>query len=331
MTARSCRVANGDIVLVKPGSMGDVIHSLPVAHALKQAYPTSRITWIVDSRWAPIISDIPCVDRIVAFPRNQFRGPVGWARALAWYAGLPSLRPELVIDLQGLIRSWLMTQLSFGRRRVGLSDAREGAGYLLDAVAQVAEVRHAVDRYLQVLPLCDVEIPVRPSFPLPQGSLPGGAPERAILLHPFARGNGKSLSAGAISDLCRLLAPSPVVICGMGDCPENLGNHVTDFTNRTTLLNLIGLIRHAAAVVSVDSGPMHLAAALERPLLAIHTWSDPRKVGPYSANATLWQGGEIRKQSFLPGARLNPAAPIDAKAIASIAAWAKAIPCASQE
>lgn len=331
MTARSSRVTNGDIVLVKPGSMGDVIHSLPVAHALKQACPTSRITWIVDSRWAPLVRDIPCVDRILEFPRNQFRGPAGWTRALAWYARLSSLRPELVIDLQGLMRSWLMTQLSFGRRRVGLSDAREGAVYLLDAVAQVAGVRHAVDRYLQVLPLCDVEIPAHPSFPLPQGSLPGGAPEQAILLHPFARGDGKSLSADAISDLCRLLAPSPVIICGMGDCPENLGNHVTNFSHRTTLLELIGLIRHAAAVISVDSGPMHLAAALERPLLAIHTWSDPRKVGPYSANASLWQGGEIRKQSLLPEAQLNPEAPIDAKAIASLAAWAKAIPCAPRE
>jgi len=326
MTVRSSRVTHGDIVLVKPGSMGDVIHSLPVAHALKQAYPASRITWIVDSRWAPLVRDIPCVDHIMEFPRNRFCGPAGWVRAFGWYASLPSLRPGLVIDLQGLMRSWLMTHLSFGRRRVGLSDGREGSVYLLDAVAQVAGVSHAVDRYLQVLPLCDVEIPAAPSFPLPQGSLPDGAPEQAILLHPFARGDGKSLSPGAISDLCRLLAPSPVVICGMGDCPENLGNHVTDFTNRTSLLDLIGLIRHAAAVISVDSGPMHLAAALGRPLLAIHTWSDPRKVGPYSTNAFLWQGGEIRKQSLLPEAQLNPETPITAKAIDSIAAWAKAIP-----
>ncbi len=329
MTIRSSRVTPGDIILVKPGSMGDVIHSLPVVHALKQAYPTSRITWIVDSRWAPLVRDIPCVDRIVEFPRNTFRGPAGWARALRWYSKLPALRPELVIDLQGLMRSWLMTQLSFGQRRIGLSDAREGAVCLLDAVAQVAGVSHAVDRYLQVLPLCDVEIPVHPSFPLPQGILPDKAPERAILLHPFARGQGKSLSPGAIADLCFLLAPAPVVICGMGDCPKDLGHHVSDFTNRTTLPELIGLIRHAAAVISVDSGPMHLAAALERPLLAIHTWSDPRKVGPYSAKADLWQGGEIRKQSRLPDAQINPEAPVNTKAIESIAAWAKAIPHAS--
>jgi ADP-heptose:LPS heptosyltransferase len=67
---------------------------------------------------------------------------------------------------------------------------------------------------------------------------------------------------------------------------------------KTSLLELISLLRGASFVVSVDSGPMHLAAALEVPLLSIHTWSDPRLVGPYSENAWIWQGGEIRRQNL---------------------------------
>ncbi len=322
MTAAARRLSDGDIVLIKPGSMGDVIHALPVAHALKETQPTSRLTWIVDSRWAPLLHQVPCVDRVVEFPRNQFRGPVGWARALRWYADLSALRPKLVIDIQGLLRSGLMTKCLHPTRSIGLSDAREGAVHMVDEVADVAGVQHAVDRYLQMLPLCGVEIPHCPEFPLPPGDPLADAPDGAILIHPFARGEGKSLTSDAISELCQALAPTPVIVCGMGMCPDDLGPHVTDLTNQTTLLQLLGLIRSASAVISVDSGPMHLAAALDRPLLAIHTWSDPRKVGPYSSSSWIWQGGEIRQQSLAPDARILPETAITPSAIEQIARWA---------
>jgi ADP-heptose:LPS heptosyltransferase len=73
---------------------------------------------------------------------------------------------------------------------------------------------------------------------------------------------------------------------------------VVDLLGKTNLLELIGLLRGAKFVVSVDSGPMHLAAALDVPLLSIHTWSDPRLVGPYSEAAWIWQGGGIRRQNL---------------------------------
>jgi ADP-heptose:LPS heptosyltransferase len=83
---------------------------------------------------------------------------------------------------------------------------------------------------------------------------------------------------------------------GAGSSGEDFG--VVDLLGKTNLLELISLLRGAKFVVSVDSGPMHLAAALEVPLLSIHTWSDPRLVGPYSETAWIWQGGEIRRQNL---------------------------------
>jgi hypothetical protein len=71
-----------------------------------------------------------------------------------------------------------------------------------------------------------------------------------------------------------------------------------DLCGKTSLDGLIGILRGARFVVSVDSGPMHLAAAVGTPLLGIHTWSDPRRVGPYSDDAWIWQGGEIRRQDL---------------------------------
>lgn len=312
----------GDLLLVKPGSMGDVVHALPIVHALKAAYPERRLTWIIDRRWAPLLDGVTCVDRIIEFPRTEFRGALGWLRAMAWFGKLSGVRADVAIDLQGLMRSGLMVTFSRSRDSIGLSDAREGAAKLVRRTADVSRCRHAVDRYLQVLPLCGVEIPETPVFPLGPGVLPVGCPGGAVVIHPFARGEGKSLSDAAVAELCRALAPHTVVLCGQGATPANLGSHVVDFSNRTTLPGLIGILRSARMVISVDSGPMHIAAALGRPLLAIHTWSDPRKVGPYSKTAWICQGGEIRKQSFAGDARILPEKPFDSSMVSAIADWA---------
>lgn len=314
----------GEILVVKPGSMGDVVHALPVAHAIKAAYPASRLTWIIDTRWASLLDGVDCVDRVVEFPRTQFRGISGWINACAWYRGLSAIRADVAIDLQGLMRSGLMLAFSKSNHRIGLSDAREGAAWMVRQKADVSQCRHAVDRYLQVLPLCGVEIPKSPEFPLPAGVLPIGCPGDAVVVHPFARGQGKSLSPAFLVELCRALAPQTVVICGQGVAPDDLGAHVVDFTNRTTLPELIGILRSARAVVSSDSGPMHLAAAVGVPLLSIHTWSDPRLVGPYSDHAWVCQGGELRKQSLHPDAPLPPEQALNNSIIPSIADWAHA-------
>jgi len=93
-------------------------------------------------------------------------------------------------------------------------------------------------------------------------------------------------------------SPSQILVVGAGSGGEDFGNGVVNLLGKTSLLELIGLLRGAKFVVSVDSGPMHIAAALDVPLLSIHTWSDPRLVGPYSETAWIWQGGEIRRQNL---------------------------------
>ena len=151
-------------------------------------------------------------------------------------------------------------------------------------------------------------------------------PDAFILLHPYARGAGKSLDADQIRQLCEMLAPHPVVLAGVGQSPEALPSSVVDLTGRTTLLQLIHLLRQARTVISVDSGPMHLAAAVGARLLSIHTWSDPRKVGPYFEAASIWQGGEIRPQTLAATAPLLPERPLTTKDLEAIAAWATAQP-----
>jgi ADP-heptose:LPS heptosyltransferase len=110
-----------------------------------------------------------------------------------------------------------------------------------------------------------------------------------VLFHPFSRGKDKSVSQNAVAAFCRAV-DLPVVLVGrseekLSDLPPN----VTNLLNKTSLTELLWLLRRAAFVVSVDSGPMHLAAAVTDQLLAIHTWSDPCHVGPYRPGAHVWK------------------------------------------
>jgi len=288
------------VLLIKPGSMGDVIHALPVASAIRQAWPEAKLTWIVDPRWSPLLSGNPAVSAVRHFPREDFRGAGGWTRALRWYADLRGLKPDVVVDLQGLLRSALMAKCSGGKTILGLGDAREGAGLFYSRSAATASDEHAVRRYLRVLPLLGIDVPKKCAFPIPAGEHPS-LPDGFVVLHPFARGAGKSLGTEAIRAFVsefRARSSACLVIVGRGEVPPGLPDGVVDLSGKTSLEGLVGILRNARFVVSVDSGPMHLAAAVGTPLLGIHTWSDPRLVGPYSEEAWIWQGGEIRRQDL---------------------------------
>lgn len=285
-------------LLVKPGSMGDVVHALPVAAGLRAA--GSHVTWLIDERWAPLVENNPAVSAVVRFPRARFRGPLGLVKGAAWglRAGLP--RCVLCVDLQGLLRSGLLARLARPSRLIGLSDAREGARFLYPEVARVRSDEHSVVRYLRTLDVVGIPRPDPITFPLPPTNVFPNAPTQPyVLLHPFSRGGGKSLAPDVLHALCQALEPLPVVLAGAVDSGLRPRPDVTlDCLGKTSLLELLALIRGAACVVSVDSGPMHLAAAVGVPLIAIHTWSDPRLVGPYHPDAWIWQGGTLRPQDL---------------------------------
>ncbi len=326
------------ILFIKPGSLGDVVHALPTAAALRDAYPDAHLTWVIDPRWSPVLQGTGVADELLEFPREQFRGLGGKIKALTWYRALADRRPDLAIDLQGLLRSALIASASRPKRIIGLSDAREGARHFYTQLANTSPAIHAVDRYLQILSALNLPNPTEKRFPLPvqKSEIEIRKPSAArqpvtsstncngqskIVLHPFARGAAKSLSPDQVRELSTHLSPHAVTIVGIGPQIPDLPANVTDLSNRTTLVELIDILRGASAVISVDSGPMHLAAALDVPLLAIHTWSDPNKVGPYRESAWIHQGGQLRKQSLATPAL--PPAPLTDDDLEAMANWAK--------
>jgi hypothetical protein len=168
-----------------------------------------------------------------------------------------------------------------------------------------------------------------PTGTCPAALTSGALPESAILLHPFSRGTGKSLTPAQTLALCQELAPLPVVLVGRSDVAlPALPANTQNLLNQTTLPELIWLIRRSRGVISVDSGPMHIAAALTPHVLSIHTWSDPRKVGPWHPGTTVWKAGRL-----MPTGQFDPALcalPSDFpdSAIPTVAAWAHGLPSA---
>ncbi len=291
------------LLVLKPSSLGDIVHTLPAVAALRERHPHARITWMVNPEWAPLLGGNPHINDTLIFPRGEFRGPAGWLRFRRWRAGLPArIQPDAILDFQGLLRTALVARAFRGVPVHGLSDAREGARFFQTFTVRTADGAHAVERYLALASSLGARTDGVPVFDLPEGREPDAdlPAEPFVVLHPFSRGRGKSLDAAAVQAFCRAVG-HPVVLAGRTDKPSApMPDNAADLLNRTTLPELIRLLRRAAFVVSVDSGPMHLAAALTGNLLGIHTWSDPCKVGPYNPAAHVWKG-----ERFFPA--LDPA------------------------
>lgn len=320
------------VLVVKPSSMGDVIHTLPAVHALKATYPHLKITWVVNPEWSPILEGNPDLAGVVEFPRRHLGGPMAPVRFARWAQLLQKpYPPDVALDFQGLFRSALISRVSHARHIFGLRDCRECSGWFYDFKADTSECTHAVDRYLQLVACCGVKVNRRQLYsPLPEGTPighPDGGelPANAVVIHPFSRGEGKSLEAAQVRSLIEKLAPLPVILVGSTD--DTAACDITDrrlinLLNRTTISQLIYVMRNAGKVISVDSGPMHLAAALDRPLLGIHTWTDPRRVGPYRPDAFVWKAGKIMRMDGLKPELCGQNVPLGEDGINAIANWA---------
>lgn len=307
MKAEISTLKNPSILIIKPSSLGDIVHTLPAVHCLKKRWPESKIRWISNPEWASLLRGNPCVDDVVIFPRNEFRSIGGMLKAVRWAKTLRTLEADLVLDFQGLLRSALIARACRGKQLFGLSDAREGARFFYDEIAKVDRNEHAVQRYLKLVARLGADVSQPLEFPLPvsaHSDLPQDFDPQLpfIVLHPFARGAGKSLTANDVQIFCEQLAPQRVVIVGKGEKSDeqlSLTANCTNLVNRTTLTELIAVLRRAQFTVSVDSGPMHIAAAISDRLLGIHKWSDPRRVGPFRPNAFVWKSGRILQMKTL--------------------------------
>jgi lipopolysaccharide heptosyltransferase I len=288
------------VLILKPSSLGDVIHALPVARLIKRHLPHAEIHWWIDAGLAPLIEGDPDLASVIRFTRrNFFKGENlrQFARNLRW---MRAQHFDWVIDLQGLARSGTVAWLANGKRLIGLDEAREGArGYYDIIVQRPTWDTHAVDWYLRVLPPLGVPvdfnfdwIPVRPAVAEAVRTKWNTAGKRWVLLQPGARWDNKRWPVEHFTaTVQRLAAAKPElhfgVLGGRDDAEAGkkisaaLPERCTDLTGQTTLPEMIEWVRLAELLITNDTGPMHVAAALRTPLVALFGPTAPQRTGPY--------------------------------------------------
>ncbi|MDD5139326.1 MAG: lipopolysaccharide heptosyltransferase II [Verrucomicrobiales bacterium] len=288
------------ILILKPSSLGDVIQALPVLRLLKLHHPASEIFWWIDSPLAPLLEGDPDLAGVVRFERRRWGRPQHWPEMLRSIRWLRAQKFDLVIDLQCLARSGVFAWLARGKILVGLDEVREGArGFYDIAVPRKTFHTHAVDWYLSVLPPLGVPVhnnfdwlPGRPAIAAAVKSKWKTDGARWIALQPGARWENKRWPAEYFAGLVRSLAEkfpdARFAILGSGE-DKTLGEIISraaperclNLCGETSLPEMIEWVRLCDLMVTNDTGPMHAAAALGKPLVALFGPTEPRRTGPY--------------------------------------------------
>jgi heptosyltransferase-1 len=259
------------ILVVRLGAMGDIIHALPAVASLKTGFPGSRLTWVVEPKWAPLLEDNPFIDRVVLLRRDTLAG------LLESWRSLRAERYRFAVDFQGLIKSALVAAAARPDRIFGFhhTQLRERAAALFYSHKTISRAAHVVDRNLDLASAAGASTLLR-TFPLPAGRPEGALPPGDfVLASPLAGWRAKQWPVEHYQALAARLERElgiPLVLDG----PPGSG-----LDHCSSLPGLIHATRRAAAVVGVDSGPLHLAAALGKPGVAVYGPTDPARNGPY--------------------------------------------------
>ena len=269
-----------DILIIKPSSLGDIVHGLVAAQSIREQMPSARISWVVRDIFSPLVDLCETVNGdVILFHRGQ--GLAAFGRLLG---EIGRHEYDAALDMQGLMRSGWMIWAAKAKRKIGRSDAREGAGFFYrEAVRLPQNGHHAIDILLQFLPPLGLE--AKPGGPLRFPSL-AQADKADVLLCPESRRAEKVWPH--FLELAETLTSAGVSVSWIGQDPKNLPPGITNLTHKPSIESLIANISAATVIVANDSGPMHLAAAMGRKVVALFGPTDPASFGPYPPNASRY-------------------------------------------
>ena len=301
-----------DILIVKLSAIGDVVHSLPLLEVLKDRFPRAHIDWVAEEPADRIVEAHPGIRRVLVSPRKSLFNRLLKKRNWPFMAQdvrrfLKVLRDreyDLVIDLQGLLKSGILTGLTRGKRKIGLSNSREGARlFLNEPPVRVDDDHHAIDRYLEVAwhlgcpPIkWEGRIPVEDEDKQRLGLALGryGIDSQPLIaVNPMAKWKSKLWAPdrfAALADRIKDEWSCEVIFTGSHEDWEVVDRigamtsaRVHNLAGKLSLKELAGLYERCRLLISTDTGPMHVAAAMGCTVVALFGPTAPWRTGPYGA------------------------------------------------
>lgn len=291
-----------NILIIKLSAIGDVIHALPMAPAIKQTYPEAKVTWVVEKTAYDLLTNNPYIDEIIVFEKKKFKTLIGFFKYTpAFSRMLKTKKFDLALDLQGLAKSAAIAYLSGAKAKLGYCNMREYSHLVSKPVCGPHSQEHVVQRYLDVARAigCKADEVIFPVVITKQES------QRAvniakfcgldiscpyIILAPGANWPNKRWPTehfAALADMIFAKNKIPVLIGAKAD--EYFAEEIisaarippVNLVGKTTLKELAYIIKQAQAFVGGDTGPMHLAVAVGTPVVALFGPTDAKRNGPY--------------------------------------------------
>ena len=288
-----------NILIIKMSSLGDVLHTLPAVAALRKRFPKARLTWLVHPQFSGFVPDPPVIDEVIYFDKVKFKKmSLGekWSCFKEMRALLHSRKFDLVIDMHGLFKSAVLAAISGCDNRIGFCEMWEGSGLISRPIRGEHAKGHAIEQYLDVARYlgCPVD---EISFPLPDLSREWRAVrektdavlEPYVVLVPGARWETKIWPAEHFAKLAEMILRDgkQVVLAGgeesiaTGAQISGLVLGVANLTGKTSQRELGALIQHCMLYISADTGPLVIATAMKKPLIALYGPTRPEMTGPY--------------------------------------------------
>ena len=301
-----------NILIIKMSALGDVMHALPCAAALRELYPKAKISWLVHPQFGTFVPEPPYVDEVIYFDKKAF-SKMGIGGKLQEFTRMRKLLREkhfdLVLDLQGLFKSAVMAWLTGCKNCLGYNDMREGSHLISRPIHGPNDKGHIVQQYLDVIRYLGSNVN-EPVFPMPplvaekqkmekmlKEYFPEADASDIVALVPGAGWVTKEWPEAYFIDLGKaLLLQGKYLLLIGGPAEENKGKQICDALPKDRVLNLIGKtnLKELAAVmgsiglcIGGDTGPVHIAAAMGCRIIALFGASSGHRAGPYGKNVTI--------------------------------------------
>ncbi|MDR0680062.1 MAG: glycosyltransferase family 9 protein [Puniceicoccales bacterium] len=267
------------ILVIKPSSLGDVVHGLQVVAIMKKHIKNLRIDWVIRDCFADVVTSSRLVDRILLFRRR--------AGILAFFKLLKAIRErsyDAVLDMQGLARSGFMTFAARSLRKIGRCNSREMSRIFYNEKIVQSDSPHAIDILLQFLPKFGLNPQFEhalnfytdENFHRPDGPY--------VLLFPESRRAEKQwpFFYKLAENLADAYPQLQIVLAGQNSVNWSLSKkNIVNLLGKTRLADILGLVKHCELVVANDSAPIHIGAALRKKIVALFGPTDFQKYGPY--------------------------------------------------